>query len=970
MEAQMKRKVFISYSHDSDHHKSWVKKLADDLEEHIELHVILDQYDLDYSVDINEFMENAVWESDRILIVATERYIQRSDSRNGGVGIETYMTTARHWEETLEKDGNSPIIVIQRISGGGIPRYLKGKLVMDFSADEEYDKRFDELLDSITGNKRAKRPAKTKSVLNKRERQTAFTRAEDILRIVYNKRTPLILGKDGTDFSDGNRIKFEFWETRMPNSQYFLILFNNTIINQTVKRFVEIARERDILPKTLIVLRAERERRNYTKSIFDEMNVSIDIEEFTFGDFVWEYCVDDAWKNECGDVYEEKYFVDQELLENEDGNMQSLGPSADHLLQHIKREDTGAAIVILAPGGSGKTTLCHKLVKKIKTVEKKIPVLIQADDLRKRLSSDVSGILSVTTVYDLYELYVRTLGSNDNAPAVFDKRTFEIGVLCGNLVLIIDGLDEIASLLETSFDLNRFTESLSELNSQLGCSQVIITARDDVFRNMTESRDGMGFFYLQGFDEHTCEEYLKRRIPRSAPERLNTIEMVRRYISEVASQDQGGRILPFYVDLLCKMVEDAQEEGKPFNFDVSLEGKPYRSGNGYFDSFVYSVMRREMARQSLDISIEEVVDLFEEIAAEFGQIFPREALEEKIWVYYDAKATVVIEKVFRNPLLEIRDKQGTFYMFRYEFLSGYFQTLLLIRAIADKEVHATTIQVMEKQHLGDSKLVKDVAKYFEHHKEDLIRGCTAWIGKCRDQLRIANSDAKSQDRHFRCISAVMHIFRSAACQTNNRARVMDGIKRIIKAERNSQGRDQIHDLVIHGNFPPLDFSDTDIWDSRFIGYTGFLSSKFENSMFHSCVFSGINGSKFDPSLQPCVFERGTCKMGDLEEIFASVKTKGELSRKIAEDCLQKFFDGFLENGKFKNKHVENIKFSNKISKAFLRDLVKRGDMHFDPIGDYYGVAPTHHKNVYDFLINNNIGGFVRSLLNRIIEKNK
>ena len=62
-------KIFISYSWDGDTHQQWVKKLADDLEQYEEFHVVFDQYDLDMQIDKNYFMEKGIFDSDVILLL-------------------------------------------------------------------------------------------------------------------------------------------------------------------------------------------------------------------------------------------------------------------------------------------------------------------------------------------------------------------------------------------------------------------------------------------------------------------------------------------------------------------------------------------------------------------------------------------------------------------------------------------------------------------------------------------------------------------------------------------------------------------------------------------------------------------------------------------------------------------------------------------------------------------------------------
>jgi len=95
--------IFISYSYDNDDHEKWVNKLADDLEKYKEFHVIYDKYDLTSFNDKNYFMESGIYDSDITLIIATKKYSDKANLREDGVGIETYMATARHWEDFAKK---------------------------------------------------------------------------------------------------------------------------------------------------------------------------------------------------------------------------------------------------------------------------------------------------------------------------------------------------------------------------------------------------------------------------------------------------------------------------------------------------------------------------------------------------------------------------------------------------------------------------------------------------------------------------------------------------------------------------------------------------------------------------------------------------------------------------------------------------------------------------------------------------
>jgi len=78
-------RVFVSYSHDSDEHKKWVLTFVERLRKD-GIDAIVDQMQLTLGARSPDFMERAVRESGRVLVVCTELYKKRFDGRTGGAG--------------------------------------------------------------------------------------------------------------------------------------------------------------------------------------------------------------------------------------------------------------------------------------------------------------------------------------------------------------------------------------------------------------------------------------------------------------------------------------------------------------------------------------------------------------------------------------------------------------------------------------------------------------------------------------------------------------------------------------------------------------------------------------------------------------------------------------------------------------------------------------------------------------------
>ncbi|RKU06732.1 ATPase [Candidatus Poribacteria bacterium] len=135
--------VFISYSHDSPEHKRWVSELAVKLR-HNGIDTTLDQWDLQPGDDITRFMERGILDADRILVVCTDNYVSKANAGEGGVGYERMIITKKN----IEKQGNLKFIPIirQTLTEDKTPEFLKDRVSIDFTDDNQFDAKFEELL--------------------------------------------------------------------------------------------------------------------------------------------------------------------------------------------------------------------------------------------------------------------------------------------------------------------------------------------------------------------------------------------------------------------------------------------------------------------------------------------------------------------------------------------------------------------------------------------------------------------------------------------------------------------------------------------------------------------------------------------------------------------------------------------------------------------------------------------------------
>jgi hypothetical protein len=138
-------KAFISYSHDSLEHKTWVLRFATRLRS-MGVDAILDQWELKPGDDVPHFMEQHLAAADRVLMICTERYVEKANSGSGGVGYEKMIVTA----ELMKNITSSKVIPVIRQNGTRkVPTFLQSKLFIDFSNADQFEFSIDELARAI-----------------------------------------------------------------------------------------------------------------------------------------------------------------------------------------------------------------------------------------------------------------------------------------------------------------------------------------------------------------------------------------------------------------------------------------------------------------------------------------------------------------------------------------------------------------------------------------------------------------------------------------------------------------------------------------------------------------------------------------------------------------------------------------------------------------------------------------------------
>jgi len=947
------KKIFISYSWDGEEHQQWVKKLADDLEAYEEFHIVLDQYDLDATTDKNLFMEKAVFETDVILVICTETYAKKADSRKGGVGIETFLTTIKHWEES-EQNGKSNIIAITRGDRTkSIPRYLKGKFAISFN-NQNYNEKFQDLLNELNkANELSnERPQKTRSIKKESATVYDFNKVDDILALLYKNRKKI---DENRDYSANKRIRYEYWEVQqLLEKTYILVLFNHINIQQTIKNFVE---RNQYTPKHIAVIRINKGEAGYIEKQFQSLQRDIKVTEFRIDDLVWNSCIDQEWKKE-NNVLEEKFFIDQKLYSDYNDSNQDKGLSIDYIYNHFIKKGSMPILMLFAAGGVGKSTLCSILNNKVNENTEQKAILIQSEDIRENINKEVSKNYTVENIYQLYEIYIRLASSTKS---VLNEKQFNLGVLSGRIIVIIDGLDEIVSLFQENFNLIKFLESLTNLNQQMGNSKIIITSRLHVLQShpTLEKNPDIELAYLKGFEEEIWKKYLEQRFSTKLDSK-SYIQKVEKLLEDVVqTQDEISYIVPFFLDLICEVVED-EDNGDYFIVDTI--SKDYQTNNENIDYLIHAILKREITRQKFNVPLINLVDLFKELSINYGDRFTHENLKYMISLYFDSSnQEELYQKILLNPLLA-DSIDSKVIKFKYDFLSNYFICLYLIEHLqndyAKVEISKDLIIQLAKLYDGNHVILGELIKFFSKDKQKCITNSKKLIKKL---ISYINTETYNITECKRALSGMLYLNQKVHGEGLSKNQRTTIIKQLYTDSK-------IEYMYIWGDYYPIDFSNMKIWSSEFHKFTNFCKSTFTNTFFYHSLFEEIPISEKCTNLTTCTFD--TCSVGSLQTIINAQEENYIGKQKNIEENLKIFFRSFMDRGNFVYKDINNITIPRMLSskpKKFIDKLegtVLEKEEH--KLNKSYGIIKDYQKDVISLIKDNHITPKMKKFIDSLI----
>lgn len=553
----------------------------------------------------------------------------------------------------------------------------------------------------------------------------------------------------------------------------------------------------------------------------------------------------------------------------------------DEIIQYFEEDQEIEAqrriSILNGAGGSGKTHFVRHLHDLMTQMGQEVFFLT---------AHSVSNLRYVTTIESLYDIYACCC-SSEGAPSTLSKDLFELKFLVDAPVIIVDGLEEITTMLGERFNRDKFITDCIEKSKLDSNGRIIITTREGRWTDQLE--ESCRFLTIHPFTASEAEDYFERQFSDDS-ERLH---IAKRLFLTMTSHTDG--IAP----LFCDMISEEVKSSSVLELSKFLESSGSAKSSS-LHAFVENILSRELEKTNIGMSTGEILSYLSKLAqvSVFGGLSVSSALElfEDMW----RAGNEASRRSFVENLIFLRcDFERGVLSFRYEFLTTLFLAQYVRERIeaTDTEVfHDRTTRMIFSRNLlpgadVDARVILDgrgadlesllgalelLIGYvtFEsltdatEHEKRLISSNLLYLRLCLDRSIVDAADVRS---------VVQDLF-----QTSGDKSLLRGFS-IMHFDQGREHRFRI------------DLSDLTIEDCWFVGvHAGSSLIADHQTTFNRCRFAECGGA--DIKKRSGLYQATFNESCDLDVEFASalarLADRAEVSKERKKTELKRFLSGF------------------------------------------------------------------------------
>lgn len=399
------------------------------------------------------------------------------------------------------------------------------------------------------------------------------------------------------------------------------------------------------------------------KQLFQDHQVPVDVD----------YLEDFALNKLYGDLFDPQIFHQGNFNISDfvkPYTSSSNDKTVDILLSEWYESPRKPLVVIKGMGGIGKTTVIKHFLDELYNQSQNVYILFINSH---EIINDIMKSPKVESIYDFYKIVAEKI---DDIKKI-DEKLFELSIDNGNLVIALDGIDEVIAKVGNKFNTGIFIDSIFQNYSEnLEKAKILITCRDYFWDDSSKSNYPIERIVLEPFSEKLAETYFRYHFTDE-----NKVKKAMSLANDFAQSSDESLFfekkekiyIPYILDMIKEDLmsrEDLLSKSSP----QKIQTKILQAAKDTNDYLIGKVCEREIVKLE-NLPIDNQIHFLVHIAFSYNGIVHQKQMPKIEATLKNRGVTNnQLEKFKGHPLL-IFDKGRETLEFRFDFFNEYFKVI-------------------------------------------------------------------------------------------------------------------------------------------------------------------------------------------------------------------------------------------------------------------------------------------------------
>lgn len=331
-------------------------------------------------------------------------------------------------------------------------------------------------------------------------------------------------------------------------------------------------------------------------------------------------------------------------------------------------------VFLCGPGGAGKTHFSRFLNDQLLKTGHEV-FFLSSDSVAQTWSTRSMDDVQIRSLYDVYRCCWLADTDSEVRKPLASKEVFDLKFFVNDPTVILDGLEEIITILGERFSVSEFFKDCISKSERQANGRIIVTTRETQY--LGEAAKISDQFEVQLFGQKQAKQYFDRSLPENSEAQQLALTILRRMVGDKVRHEIS--VPP----LFCVIIANELAQTDDFSdIKQAIGAGDFDTYQG-FESFLGIILRREW-KLGYEWPVSETLRALgifavKSVGGPISRTVATDILASNFPLEYEAQ----IESAIRHSIFLTYDAKSESLSFRYDFLRTVFLSDYIIRLFSE-----------------------------------------------------------------------------------------------------------------------------------------------------------------------------------------------------------------------------------------------------------------------------------------------